>query len=179
MTPPRQIHNLALIGFMGSGKSSVGHAVAEQLHFTFLDTDELIESRHQKSISEIFAQEGEAKFREYEAQVVAELASRRQTIISTGGGIGANLRHLEALKEHAFVVCLWASPEKIWERVKHQTHRPLLQETDPQAKIRQLLAVREPAYKQADIILNTDLRPLKEVASLVAHHFQQSRSSRV
>ena len=178
MGSPRQIHNLALIGFMGTGKSSVGHLVAEQLHFAFLDTDELIESRTHKTISEIFAQEGEPRFRAYEAQVVAELAGRQRTVISTGGGIGANPRHLEALREHALVVCLWASPEKIWERVRQQTHRPLLQEADPLAKIRQLLAAREAAYKQADLILNTDLRPLREVAALVMHHFQPARPPR-
>ena len=70
-----------------------------------------------------------------------------------------NPQNLASLKTHALVVCLWASPEKIWERVKNQTHRPLLHDADPQKKIRELLAAREPFYKQADVLLNTDCVP--------------------
>src|SRR2546426_203506 len=126
MLVPRKIQNLALIGFMGTGKSSVGRLVAEQLHFTFLDTDDLIESRTGKSINDIFAQQGEATFRELECQVVAELASHTKTVIATGGGLPVNPANLDSLKDHALVVCLWASPEKIWECVRGQDHRPLL-----------------------------------------------------
>ena len=140
MSGTRDIRNIALIGFMGTGKSSVGRLIADQLHFSLVDTDEIIESRAGKTIAAIFAGEGEPAFRQYERDVVAELALRKRTVISTGGGVGANEANLASLKEHALVVCLWASPEKIWERVRHQTHRPLLQEADPLAKIRQLLA---------------------------------------
>lgn len=178
MSATRKIQNIALIGFMGTGKSSVGRLVAEHLHFIFVDTDELIETRVHKSVSEIFATEGEARFREYERQVVAELAERTRTVISTGGGLGANPEHVASLKQHALVVCLWASPDKIWERVRHQTHRPLLQEADPQAKIRQLLSARESCYKQADVLLNTEVRSLKEVAAQLLHQFHQARSPR-
>ncbi len=171
MTGARHIHNIALIGFMGTGKSSVGRLIAEQLRFPLLDTDEMIEARARKSISEIFAQEGEARFREYEKEIVGELAGRQRTVICTGGGLGANEANLASLKEHALVVCLWASPEKIWERVRNQTHRPLLHDPDPMAKIRQLLAAREPCYKQADVLLSTELRSLKEVAAQVLHQF--------
>jgi shikimate kinase len=79
---------------------------------------------------------------------------------------------LACLKTHALTVCLWASPAKIWERVKNQTHRPLLHDADPQKKIRELLAVREPFYKQADILLNTESRSLREVAQQVVHQFR-------
>src|SRR5437868_3026103 len=106
MSSGRKIHNIALIGFMGTGKSSVGHLLAVQLHFTFLDTDEQIETRHHKSISAIFADEGEAAFRNYEQQIVAEVAARTRLVVSTGGGLGANPAHLAALKQHALVVCL-------------------------------------------------------------------------
>src|SRR5260221_6337724 len=163
MSGTRQVRNIALIGFMGTGKSSVGHLLAEQLHYTFLDTDDLIEARSGKTISAIFSEEGEAAFRKLEAEILAELGSRKRTVISTGGGLGANEANLASLKQHALVICLWASPEKIWERVRNQTHRPLLKEADPLAKIRQLLAAREPFYKQADVLLSTELRSLKEV----------------
>lgn len=175
MSSTRKIRNIALIGFMGTGKSSVGRLIAEQLHFDLIDTDELIETRTGKSIAEIFAAEGEAAFREHERKVVAELSLRQRTVISTGGGVGANETHLASLKEHALVVCLWASPEKIWERVHAQTHRPLLKEADPLAKIRQLLGARESCYKQADVLLNTEVRSLKEVAQQVLHQFRRAK----
>lgn len=176
MTGPRHIRNIALIGFMGTGKSSVGRLIADQLRYVFVDTDELIETRAGKSISTIFAEDGEASFREREREVVVELASRNRSVISTGGGLGADEQNLASLKEHALVVCLWASPGKVWERVRTQTHRPLLREADPLAKIRQLLAAREPCYKQADILLNTEVRSLKEVAQQVLHQFHLART---
>lgn len=176
MASPRQIRNIALIGFMGTGKSTVGRMVADQLHFTFLDTDELIESRAGKTVSMIFSEEGEAAFRKMEESVVTELASRKRTVISTGGGLAAAPGNLASLREHALVVCLWASPEKIWERVRGQSHRPLLREADPLAKIRQLLAARETFYKQADVLLNTEVRPVREVAQQVLHQFHLARS---
>jgi shikimate kinase len=178
MSSERHIENIALIGFMGTGKSSVGRLVAGHLRFSFVDTDELIEARARKEVSRIFAEEGEARFREYEREIVDELAKRKRTVISTGGGVGANAANLASLKSHALVVCLWASPETIWERVRHQSHRPLLQEANPQAKIRQLLATREASYKQADVLLNTEVRSLKEVATQLMHEFQSVRSKR-
>jgi shikimate kinase len=175
MSSMRQLYNIALTGFMGTGKSAVGRLLVEQLRFAFLDTDELIESRAGKSISTIFAEEGEPVFRKHEQEIVAELGSRRKTIISTGGGLGANEANIASLKEHAFVVCLWASPECIWGRIRNQTHRPLLKEADPLAKIRSLLTAREPFYKQADVLLNTEVRSLREVAQQVTHQFHLAR----
>lgn len=176
MSGPRQIHNLALIGFMGTGKSSVGRLCAAALHYDAVDTDHLIEQRAGRSITEIFAQDGEAKFRELEQQLVAEMAGWRKKVISTGGGLGANEAHLASLKQHALVVCLWSSPEAIWQRVRHQSHRPLLQGPDPLAKIRELLAARAPFYKQADVLVSTDLRDVREVADHVLHQFKSARS---
>jgi shikimate kinase len=171
----RQLQNIALIGFMGTGKSSVGQLVAAQLHFTFLDTDHVIEARTGKVISEIFARDGELAFRALEKQLVAELGTRKKTVISTGGGLPTNPDNLASLKTHSLVVCLWASPEKIWERVRSQTHRPLLQEPDPLAKIRALLAERESCYRQADVLLNTEVRALKDVAQQVIHQYHAAK----
>src|SRR5687767_3940039 len=158
MTSAPFIRNIALCGFMGTGKSSVGRLVAEQLRFAFLDTDTVIEARAGKTIAEIFADQGEEAFREMEHRLVKELAVREQTVIATGGGLIVNPENLASLKQHAYVVCLWASPETIWSRVKTQTHRPLLQEADPLEKIRRLLTERKPCYKQADVLLSTELR---------------------
>ena len=160
---------------MGTGKSSVGRLVADALHFTFLDTDDVIVARAGKSIADIFAQDGEPAFRELERGIVDELSHRKGTVISTGGGLAANEANLASLKTHALLICLWASPEKIWARVKNQGHRPLLREADPLAKIRGLLAERERYYRQADVLLNTDLRSVREVATQVLHQFHMQR----
>lgn len=177
MTDTRKLSNIALIGFMGAGKSSVGRLVADTLHFTFLDTDDVIEARAGKSITDIFAQEGEPAFRERECRLVEELARRDKTVISTGGGLPINPANLASLKTHALVVCLWTSPEKIFERVGHQTHRPLLNNPDPLGKIRSLLATREPFYHQADVLVNTEMRSIKEVAQQVIHQFRLAQSA--
>src|SRR5262245_1884073 len=149
MSGPRQIHNLALIGFMGTGKSSVGRLLATTLRFELIDTDHLIEQRAGMSIPEIFAQRGEAAFREMERQHVAEMAGWKQHVIDTRGGRVADPANLESLKQHALVVCLWASAESLAQRLRHQTHRPLLQDPEPLSKIRELLDRRAPFYKQA------------------------------
>ena len=177
MGGPRQIRNLALIGFMGTGKSSTGQILAHQLGFQFLDTDALIEERAGASIAEIFEKNGETAFRELESKVVEELASRTDTIISTGGGLGANASHLSSLKSHALVACLWAGPEAIWQRVRHQSHRPLLNGPDAQDKIRALLKQRETVYRQADILINTEMRSVKDVAQQLLYHFQEARAA--
>ena len=162
---------------MGAGKSAVGQLVAGQLHFTFLDTDHVIEARAGKCISDIFAQDGEPAFRQWEQRIVGELETRQRTVISTGGGLPARAENLASLKTHALVICLWASPEVLWQRVRGQTHRPLLKDPDPLAKMRQLLTSREPWYRQADVLINTERRSVREVAQHVVHQFQIARSA--
>src|SRR5438552_14450990 len=103
----------------------------------------------------------------------------QKTVIATGGGLSANADNLASLKQHALVVCLWASPEVIWERVHSQTHRPLLQGPDGMAKIRELLAKREPFYRQADVLVNTEMRSIREVTQHVLHQFQMARTAPV
>jgi shikimate kinase len=171
----RQLQNIALIGFMGTGKTSVGRLVAEVLHFEFLDTDELIEEYTGRSIPDIFSKDGEPAFRALEKKVVEELASKTKTVIATGGGLPTNPDNLAQLKSFALVVCLWASEEKIWERVRHQSHRPLLLDADPQKKIHDFLAVRGPFYRQADVLVNTGLRSPREVAQQIALQFKLAR----
>jgi shikimate kinase len=173
----RQIRNLALIGFMGTGKSTVGRMAADILHFTFLDTDDVIVARAGMSISEIFQKQGEASFRESEGRIVQELTRRTKTVISAGGGLPVNGENLASLKTHSLVVCLWASADKIWERVRNQSHRPLLNEPNPLEKIRDLLTVRGPFYRQADVLINTEMRSLREVAAQVVHQFHMAQAA--
>jgi len=160
---------------MGTGKSSVGRLLASQLRFDFVDTDDLIERRAGRSIAEIFTQDGEERFRKLERDLVEEMAEWRRRVISTGGGLAVNPENLDSIKRHSLVVCLWASPELIWERVRRQAHRPLLRDADPQAKIRALLESRKPFYRQADVLISTDNRSVREVAQQVLHQFQVAR----
>jgi shikimate kinase len=177
MTGTRPIQNLALIGFMGTGKSSVGRLVAQLLHFTYLDTDQVVEFRAHKSISDIFQQDGEPAFRQWEQVIVEELTHRKKTVISTGGGLPVNQANLDSLKTHSLVVCLWASADTIYERVRDHDHRPLLDELDPQARIQQLLSIREPYYRQAAVLVNTERRSVREVAVQVIHQFHMAQTA--
>lgn len=162
---------------MGAGKSSVGRVVADHLGFEFVDTDALIEARTGKAISQIFATEGEAHFRSLEHSVVEQLEARTSLVISTGGGLPTNQDNLDSLKKHALVVCLWASARRIWERVRHQSHRPLLQTANPQARIQELLAARAQFYRQADVLLHTDNRSQRQVCQQVVQQFHLARTT--
>jgi shikimate kinase len=177
MDSKRNIRNLVLIGFMATGKSTVGQMVAGPLGFRFVDTDALIESRLGQSISEIFAKEGEARFRECERQLVAEMSQWTNTVIATGGGLAAHGDNLTSLKQHALVVCLWASPKTIWQRACRHGHRPLLRDPYPLQRIQDLLDTRIPFYRQADVLVNTELRPLKRVAQQVLSNFLLAQRS--
>lgn len=175
MDAVRSIENLALVGFMGVGKSSVAHYLAAQLRFKAVDTDHLIEEKAGRTVSAIFAEFGESTFRELEAQVVQELESRRELVIATGGGMITREENLKSLRSHSLVVCLWAGPETLYERVRHQSHRPLLQTEDPLGRIRELLAEREADYRKADVLLSTEHRSPREVAQHIRAHWQMHR----
>jgi len=177
MTTKRPIRNLALIGFMGTGKSSVGRLVADLLHFTYLDTDHVIEARAGKTITQIFEQDTQQVFWNWEKKIVEELTLRDKTVISTGGGLPADQENLNSLKTHALVVCLWASAETICERVRDHDHRPLLKDSDPLEKIRSLLATRAPYYRQADVLVNAEIRSVREIATQVIHQFHMAQSA--
>ena len=175
MATGRTIRNLALVGFMGCGKSTVGRMLAQDLGFRFVDTDSLVEERAGLPVSEIFSSEGEKVFRELEEGVISDLAGEQALVIATGGGAILNPNNFESLKTHALLVCLWAKAESIHERTKHQKHRPLLQGEDPLNTIREMLVEREPFYKKADVIVNTELRPQREVVAQVRHQFEESK----
>ena len=171
----RNLHNIALVGFMGTGKSSTGNHLADLAGFEFVDTDALIEKQTGKSISQIFSGHGEAMFRDLETQMGVALAGRQGLVIATGGGFILREENLETLKSHALVVCLWASPEVIFERVRFQDSRPLLKSPDPLATIRSMLAEREPVYRKADVLVNTEQRSCREVAVQILNHFHSMR----
>jgi shikimate kinase len=172
MLPPRHFRNVALIGLMGAGKSAVGRILADRLQFEIVDTDTLIERQAGLSVSAIFEQLGEPHFRELERELVATLAGRDRAVIATGGGLGADPEHLASLKTHALVCYLCAAPEKLFERVRYASHRPLLKHPDPLGRLRELLAAREPVYRQADLLVSTDWRQPLETALQIAAEFR-------
>jgi shikimate kinase len=147
MSPLRQ--NIVLIGFMGSGKSSVGRLVAGRLGFHFVDTDALIVQRAGREIAEIFASEGEERFREIETAALESLRPRERCVIATGGGVVLRERNRELLRALGFVVLISASEEVIFERVSRNAKRPLLQTANPRETVAALLAARQPAYETA------------------------------
>ncbi|MCI9298417.1 MAG: shikimate kinase [Lachnospiraceae bacterium] len=162
----RKEEHVILIGFMGSGKSSTGVALSYRLQRTVLDTDKLIEKQEGRSISEIFRKEGEAYFRERETALLRELKKEKaKQIFSTGGGMPLREENRALLSELGTVVYLSVSPETVYERLKGDTTRPLLQGDNPLQKIKTLLAEREEFYRQAaDMVIRSDGKNTTQVA---------------
>lgn len=157
--------NLVLIGFMGSGKTSVGLRMSYRMRMPVEDTDKLIERREQRSITEIFAKEGEAYFRQLETELLSELAEKgRNAIYSVGGGTPVCPQNRELLRQLGKVVLLRVRPETVYERLKTDTTRPLLQCEDPLGRIQELMESRREAYEScADIILDVDHMEMDDI----------------
>ena len=158
--------NIVLIGFMGSGKTTLGLKLSYLLRMPVEDTDKMIERQEGRSISEIFADDGEAYFRELETEVLRKCGSRKyEYILSVGGGTPVNPVNRPLLHQCGTVVYLRVSPEVVYERLKNDTTRPLLQCEDPLGRIRELLEVRDKIYTEcADIILDANKGHSDELA---------------
>jgi len=159
--------NIILVGFMGTGKSAVGKRLVEALHCRFMDMDELIEARAGKPIARIFSDDGEPCFRAMERDLVRELAQQQSLVIAAGGGIVLNPDNIRDFSQSGLVVCLSATPEEILRRVGNSTHRPLLNQPDPAAAIRNLLARRQPLYDAIPVQVATTGKTVEEVAERI------------
>ena len=155
--------NLYLVGFMGTGKTTVGRAVAQRLGFACLDTDHEIERACGRTIPEIFAGEGEAAFRTRERAVISGGHPAERTVVVCGGVLVVQPGMREELLARGVVVCLHASVETILERTSRQDNRPLLNVPDPAQRIRTLFAEREPVYRSAGTLVLTDGRPVRDI----------------
>jgi len=159
--------NVVMIGFMASGKTSVGRRVAKRLGFRFLDMDHFIEQEQGRPITEIFATEGEPYFRALETGLLRRLAQHGNTVISCGGGVVTTPGNLELLKQIGVVVFLNANPEDIIRRLENDTRRPKVQGGDLRERVTTLLAQRLPLYLQADLTIQTLGKTPNQVAGEV------------
>jgi shikimate kinase len=156
--------NVVLIGFMGTGKTSIGKIVACTLGFKFVDTDALIVKRAKKAINRIFAEDGEDAFREQETAVLRGLVGKGELVISTGGGIVLRAENRELLKQIGYTVWLAATPTTIFERVSGNHDRPLLKTKNPKETITSMMSDRKALYGCAcDLMIDTDELSLDEV----------------
>ena len=177
-TPPR---NIILVGFMASGKTSVGRALAQSLSgsaalrsaegWTFIDADDVIVERAGKPIHQIFSEDGEPAFRELESRVIADLCAGERQVIASGGGAFMDPQNRDVMLAGGRVFFLSASPADILQRVRAEDTggpiRPLLAVEDPEARIAELLSQRTPAYTQAHHTVETDALTPEEVAERI------------
>lgn len=162
-------NNYILIGYMGCGKSTIGKKLSAILNLKFLDTDAWIEGRQGMTISEIFATKGELFFRDLETEVLQELLEKKETmVISVGGGLPVREENRRLLQQLGQVIYLKAMPETIYNRVKGDTSRPLLQTENPMEKIREMLGQREEKYQAAaNRTLIVDGKDISEIVNEV------------
>lgn len=160
-----QLQNLFLIGPMGAGKSAVGRQLAKLLHLDFVDSDEEIEDRTGVDIAFIFEKEGEAGFRARESKVIEELSGRQGIVLATGGGAVLDPANRSVLGARGFVVYLHTTVRQQLERTQRGRHRPLLTGVDRTQVLEDLMAIRDPLYREiADMVVQTDGRRVREVA---------------
>ena len=163
--------NIILIGFMGSGKTSIGLKLSYKLQMAVEDTDKIIESREKMSISDIFATKGEGYFRKLELEVLYEIRNcNGHKIYSLGGGTPVQLQNQSIICQCGKVIYLRAKPETIYDRLKGDTTRPLLQCDDPLSKIRDLISKRKYAYERcADMIVDVDNMGQSEIVDAIVN----------
>ena len=162
------MENIILTGYMGSGKTTVGKIAAERKNYTFVDTDEMIVEQQHRSISEIFAADGERAFRDMETALLGQLIAekREHLVISTGGGMPLRTENQQLLARLGKVVYLKASPVTIYNRIKGDTTRPLLQCENPLERIEEMIVERSPLYEAgAMFIVEVDELSQSEAAS--------------
>ncbi len=157
-------YNIFLIGFMGTGKSTVAEYLQKHFSMPLIEMDETLEEREKMTIPEIFASKGEPYFRQAETELLREIQKSTNVIVSCGGGAAMRPENVEIMKQKGKVVLLTASPENILERVKNDENRPLLKNRKTVEGIRELMEARRPFYEAAaDLTVRTDTQPLEEI----------------
>jgi shikimate kinase/3-dehydroquinate synthase len=160
-----------LVGNMGSGKTTVGRLVAQRLQLPFYDLDRQIEQATGQTIANLFAQQGEQAFRELECKMLTQTIFVPRSVIATGGGVVLNERNRRLMRHRGWVIYLRASPETLWQRLQHTTDRPLLRTESPYETLQAIAQQREPLYKEADWVIDTDALCPEEVADAIVRAF--------
>lgn len=170
--------NIALIGFMGTGKTAVGKALAEKLGKEFVEMDSLIEQKTGKAIFDIFQKDGELAFRQLEIDMTRDVAQRQNLVIACGGGLVLNKINVDRLRQSSVMVYLTASPPMILKRtLKDGETRPLLSTPDRAKRIRELIAFRKPFYERAvDIRVETSKLDIEAVAEEIVSKLKENES---
>jgi len=170
--------SIALIGFMGTGKTVVGKLLAEKLGKEFIELDAIIEKKAGRSIPEIFRKDGEIGFRELEIAVTKDVAKEKNAVIACGGGIVLNTINIDRLRKECIIICLAASPQVIIKRTSGDTgERPLLAVPDRARQIKELLKFRKPFYERsADITINTSRISAESVVESVMEKLEDYES---
>ena len=158
---------------MGTGKTSVGKKLAQRLQRSFIEMDQEIEKRERMSIAQIFKEKGESYFRAREAALVKQLALQRGLVIATGGGVVLDPQNISLFAIQGIMICLDASVDVIYDRVKSYTHRPLLQVPDPRAAIEQLLLQRKDNYAQIPLHVTTNDKSVDQIVNEIIQIVQQ------
>ncbi len=169
----RNIANIVLVGFMGTGKTAVGARLAEMLRMEVVDIDDIIEEDSGMVISRIVAEMGGEHFRDLECKAVEKACKLNHHIISPGGGVVVRDKNIQNLKRTGLIFCLDATPEVIWQRVSHETHRPLLQVEDPIGRIREMLIERKPLYDKAEYRIDTSQLTVEQTAEKIVENFRR------
>lgn len=165
--------NIFLVGPMGAGKSTVGRQLAQSLGYEFQDSDQEIQRRTGVDIATIFEYEGEDGFRNRERQVIEELAARDNMVLATGGGVVLTPANRQQLAARGLVIYLHCSPEQQYARTARDRNRPLLDTDDPQQTLRDLMAEREPIYRQvADLVVSTERRGTASVVKEIRRRLE-------
>lgn len=166
--------NIILIGMMGCGKSTVGHLLDEKIpDFQYVDLDKEIEKEAKKTIPEIFAQDGEAYFRELESKTVQRFCNYRNQVISTGGGAVEKPENRAIMKENGTIFYLKADVKTLFDRVKKTSNRPMLFRENPMEAMKTLLAKREEFYKEADFTIETEKKELLEIVEEIVNEYEK------
>ena len=152
---------------MGTGKTTVGKLLAQQLHKRFIDMDSIVEGRAGKSIGQIFEEDGEPRFREMERVLVQELAAASNQVIAAGGGIVLNPANISDFSRSGRVICLLASENEILRRISASTVRPLLEKEDKLQSIKKIMEQRRPLYESVSDRVNTSGLTPQEVAEVI------------
>ena len=160
--------NIFLVGMMGAGKTTLGKALARRLQREFVDTDKMLVERTGVSVTTIFEIEGEENFRRRESAVIAELATRADVVVATGGGAVLSAENRRVMRENGTVVYLRAKLESLWERTRQDASRPLLRTPDPRATLAELLEKRDPLYREAaHVVVDTGFQSAATLVSRV------------